>query len=165
MSTPKPENLIGLPLSVVRHATDLLNLQFGQITRKGTRSWGQYALHIQAPWRIIDNNKILVGRADHWNPVEEITDRDKWYESPHPSLEDKFWEEFIGGIDPITNSFEGKSPRISVRLVKENSIGDLNIEFSNGFQLQVFGCGTDDEFWRLLEPGRGTDHYVIGTEE
>jgi len=165
MKKPNTKELIGLPLSVVRHAASMLNLQFGDITREGNKSWGQLALHIQAPWRLIDGTKLLIGKDDRWNPIGEVEEWDQWYEDPHPSREDQFWEEFIGGIDHVTKSFEGKSPRVCVRSVQENEIGDLDIVFSNGYHLQVYGCGTDDEFWRLLDPGCETDHYVVGTEK
>jgi hypothetical protein len=165
MSFPHINNLVGLPLSVVRHAVDMLNLQFGEITREAGESWGQYALHIQAPWRLVKNSQILVGRSDRWNPTEEISDWDAWYEFPHPNREDSFWEKFMGGIDPVTNSFEGSRPSVIVESVVEHSTGDLSLRFSDSSTLEVFGCGTNNEFWRLLEPGRETNHYVVGTEK
>ena len=165
MSALSIQKIVGLPLSVVRRAADLLNLQFGEITRDGGRAWGLYALHIQAPWRLVRQSKLLLGKSDYWNPSGEVEDWDQWYEFPHPSLEDEFWREFIGGIEPAAGSFETDSPRFWVRSVHQSAIGDLDIEFSDGYHLQVFCCGIDNEFWRLLEPGRGTDHYVVGTGE
>jgi len=163
MNTPEIKELVGMPLSIVRHAASMLNLQFGEVEREGDKSWGQYALHIQAPWRVINGTNLLIGSEDHWNPAKEIDDRDQWYENPHPSLEDQFWEKFIGGIDSLTNSFEGKTPKVKVKSICEERIGDLTIKFDNGYQLQTFGNGIDNEFWRLLQPGLETEHYVVGT--
>ncbi len=163
VSPLNPSALVGQPLSIVRHAANVLNLHFGEVTRTHNQSWGQYAIHVQATWRLLRDSKILVGSSDRWNPVEEVSDWDAWYESPHPSREDVFWESFIGGVDPVTHSFEGEMPAVTVIAVDENRIGDLVIGFSDGSKLEVYGCGTDDEFWRLFEPREDTPHYVVGT--
>lgn len=156
--------LVGQPLSIVRHAANMLGLHFGEVTRTQHQSWGLYAVHIQATWRLVRDSKILVGSSDRWNPVEDVSDWDAWYKSPHPSREDAFWESFIGGVDSATNSFEGETPSVTVVAVTENPIGDLVIGFSDGSNLEVYGCGTDNEFWRLFEPRHDTPHYVAGTE-
>ncbi|RYD17917.1 MAG: hypothetical protein EOP88_24415 [Verrucomicrobiaceae bacterium] len=164
MSKPLPSALVGQPLSIARHAANMLNLQFGEVTRKGDRSWGILALHVQASWRLVRGSEILVGSSDRWNPVKEVTDWDAWYESPHPSREDVFWESYMGGIDSVTDSFEGKMPPATVVAVEEKPTGDLFVSFSDGARLEVYGCGTDDEFWRLFETLTETRHYVVGTE-
>ena len=39
MSNPKIQDLIGLPLSIVRHAASMLNLQFGEIVRENKKQF------------------------------------------------------------------------------------------------------------------------------
>ena len=161
MGAPRPKNLIGMRLSIARHAADMLNLQFGDITRENDKSWGELALHIQAPWRMRKGVTILIGRNDRWNPVDEIEDWDSWYQSPHPNREDYFWLDFMGRRDEATKSFECDSDSVAVRSALETEVGDLTLEFDDGTLLEIFGCGTDDEFWRLLRPGDESEHYVI----
>lgn len=161
MNAPTPQDLVGKCLSIARHAGDMLNLHFGEIVRKDGKSWGELALHIQAPWRIRRGNEILVGCRDRYNPVNEIEDWDAWYESPHPSREDSFWLSYLGRKDPVTNSFETDSNLVTVVSVAVTEIGELTVEFDDGSLLEVFPCGTDDEFWRLLWHQPGCDHHVV----
>ena len=65
--------LIGLKLSIARRAADLCNFQLGDIRtaapgiRPGPRGTvGEYALHIQCPWRIDGPGGIVTGRPDLW---------------------------------------------------------------------------------------------------
>lgn len=105
-------------------------------------------------------HSILVGRNDRWNPIDEIEDLNAWHQSPHPSREDYFWLDFMGRRDQLTRSFECDSDSVMVVSVAETEIGDLTLEFSDGTFLEVFACGTDDEFWRLIETRGDTEHYV-----
>ena len=58
--------LIGLRLSIVRRAADMLVLHFGTIrphpSGKGTAA--DYALHVQCPWRMDSPKGTVTGRDD-----------------------------------------------------------------------------------------------------
>jgi hypothetical protein len=53
------EKLVALPLSIARDAADMKNFQFGAIRPhpSGTGTIGQYALHVQCPWRLITDDR------------------------------------------------------------------------------------------------------------
>ena len=42
----------------------------------GTR--GEFALHVQCPWRIEGPEGVVTGRSDLWEPAEENPDWDPW---------------------------------------------------------------------------------------
>src|SRR6266516_3307006 len=60
--------LIGLRLSIIRRAADMLVLHFGPIRRhpSGTGTVADYALHVQCPWRLDGPNGTVTGRDDLW---------------------------------------------------------------------------------------------------
>ena len=61
--------LIGLRLSIIRRAADMLGLHFGPIRphASGEGTVADYALHIQCPWRIDSPGGTFTGRDDLWN--------------------------------------------------------------------------------------------------
>jgi hypothetical protein len=63
--------LIGLPLTAARRAADMRTFQFGKLRAVDRGSVGDFALHVQCPWRIEGPGGIVTGRLDLWEPVEE----------------------------------------------------------------------------------------------
>jgi hypothetical protein len=64
------EVLIGLRLSIVRRAADMLVLHFGNIRAhsSGKGTVGDYALHVQCPWRL---DGPLIGSSSRLIPAPE----------------------------------------------------------------------------------------------
>ena len=61
--------LVGLKLSVARRAADLRNFQFGPMRAVEGGTLGEWALHVQCPWRIEGpDGNIVTGRSDLWEP-------------------------------------------------------------------------------------------------
>ena len=60
--------LVGLRLSIVRRAMDMLVLHFGDITElpSGKGTIGAYALHVQCPWRFDGPIGTVTGRDERW---------------------------------------------------------------------------------------------------
>jgi hypothetical protein len=61
--------LLGLRLFVVRRAADMLVVHFGDIRPdpSGEGTVGDYALHVQCPWRFDGPVVTITGRDDVWN--------------------------------------------------------------------------------------------------
>lgn len=82
--------IIGLPLTEAGRAADMRTFEFGTL-RPGDRggSVGDFALHVQCPWRIERPDGIVTGRLDLREPVtdnvpfDENWDYEKW-----PNLQD-----------------------------------------------------------------------------
>jgi hypothetical protein len=96
--------LIGLRLCIIRRAADMLVLHFGTVRphRSGRGTVGDYALHIQCPWRFDLPSETVTGRNDLWEyagPGERPTD---WtYDSGSNRQDEK-----------LTSIFGPKHPRL-----------------------------------------------------
>ena len=81
--------IIGLPLTASRRAADLRTFQFGTLRAVERGSVGDFALHVQCPWRIEGPDGIVTGRMDIWEPVEHDTPFEQnWNNEKSPNLQD-----------------------------------------------------------------------------
>jgi hypothetical protein len=167
--------LYGLKLSISRNAASMKNFQFGTImphpTGKGTV--GQYALHIQCPWRIVTardpwriptTDPMVTGSGDWWEPSEKTDsfDWDDWNEyRAIPSLQEKLLQSLFQHYDSETKSYINISDRLVVENVEADDCGGLDIHLSGSFRLQVFPAGHSGEHWRFFSPGSEEPHLVM----
>lgn len=156
--------LIGLWLCIIRHAADMLVLQFGTVRphRSGRGTVGDYALHIQCPWRFDAPGGTVTGRSDLWEyagPGERPTN---WtYDSGSNQQDEK-----------LTSIFGPKHPelgwsgieRFAVVSVSQSGAGDVTIMLTEGYSFSLFPDSACTEAWRFFKPGGG-DHMVFPTEE
>jgi hypothetical protein len=165
----------GLKLSIARNAGSMKNFQFGAIrphpTGKGTI--GQFALHIQCPWRLVTaqppwlpprTDLMVTGSGDWWEPAEhrEDLDWDRWNEHrAMPSMQEKLLQALFQEYDTETKSYLNTSDRLIVEQVEADDYGGLNIHLSGGFRLQAFPNGISGEHWRLFQPGTENLHLAM----
>jgi len=160
--------LIGLPLSVTRRTADLRNFQFGEMKAVGIGTVGEWALHIQCPWRIEGPQGIVTGRSDLWKPavIHGDVDWDSWdYEKGN--LQDKRIFDLLGGLDPEPRSYSNTTGSLIVESVTADDFGGAAIHLSGGYRLVLFPAGSEGEDWRVFRPATGEPHFVIsgGTVE
>ncbi len=164
----------GLKLSIARNAASMKNFQFGTITPdpSGTGTIGQYALHIQCPWRIVvsqcspwrlpTRNLMVTGSDDWWEPAE-VSDTFDWGDwnknRSTPSLQQKLLEELFQEYDSNTKSWVNVSEQLVVEQVEADDYGGFDIHLSGGYRLQVFPSGKSGEHWRLFQPGDDSPHF------
>lgn len=156
------EPLVGLRLSVARRAADLRNFQFGQMREVEGGTVGDYALHIQCPWRIEGPGGILTGRSDLWEPAVpwETIDPETWkYEDGN--LQDLRIQAFLGGFDPMTKSATNRGSLLVVERVHGDDCGGARLELSGGYHLVLFPAGTEGEDWRIFRPSTDEPHFVV----
>lgn len=161
---PELATLVGLRLSIIRRAVDMLILHFGSLreieSRKpGLAQVGEIAVHISGPWRIDGPTQTLVGRQDlfrfdgvkepsGWSSEQGNTALDAELDAGFGrNSERKVW--FVQGV-----GFEVVSTIAS-------RYGDLEIQFANGFGVRAFPDSTGDECWRLFVPRGNSDHLVV----
>jgi len=145
--------LVGLPLSASRRAADLRTLQFGTLRPVERGSVGDFALHIQCPWRLEGPEGIVTGRLDLWEPVE-----------CGPEFNAEAWDyEKCGNLQDsqFANVMAKHGSGLIVSEVSADDCGGGSIAFSNGFVLRLFPAGTRGEDWRLFRPGTDAPHFVI----
>src|SRR5262245_15811696 len=87
--------LIGLRLSIVRRAADMLVLHFGDIRASGDGTVGAYALHVQCPWRFDGLGGTVTGRDDLWDYAGPGERPANWSYEDGRSLQDQRWSNFF----------------------------------------------------------------------
>jgi|SRR5688572_19030939 len=155
--------LVGLKLSIARRAADMRGFHFGPIKRVEGGTIADYALHIQCPWRLEDENGIITGRTDLWEPAE-ITpdiDWDTWDYDENENLQDHRLESVLGGYDSETHSFVNNSDLLVVENFHVDNYGGVTLLLSGGYRLVIFPAGSQGEDWRLLGPDSKVHHLVI----
>jgi hypothetical protein len=148
--------LLGLRLSASYRAADMRVFHFGTLRQVGTGAVGEFALHVQCPWRIQARDRIVTGHHDLFEPAEvtEHFDWESWDWDGNETLQDKLISEFLAEIAP------------TVQGVVTDACGGAILDLSGEYALVLFPAGTKSEDWRLFRPGR-QGHFVVsgGREE
>ncbi|MCA0434304.1 MAG: hypothetical protein LCH46_13700 [Proteobacteria bacterium] len=147
--------LIGLPLSVARNAAAMKVLHFGTVrphrSGRGTAGTvGDYAFHIQCPWRIVSDSAIITGDADRCVGPSggfEINDED-WKSG---NLQLVRLTALMGGFDEATKSLVNITDRLVVQAVSSDIYGGVDVLLSGGFNLQIFPDASTGENWRFIQ--------------
>ncbi|MBN3849771.1 hypothetical protein G3N58_23530 [Paraburkholderia sp. Ac-20342] len=136
--------LVGLNVSWVSHAADMLTMQFGPqrqyTTSRGTvLEGGAFALHVQCSWRLEEGGRVVATEDDLRGPDEKA----------HASA------------DCLRGSLVDHGPVI-VEAVSVDEAASIVLFLSRDFRLIVTpDGGEDDEDWRFFAPGVSGPHLVI----
>ncbi len=158
--------LVGRRLSIAWRAADMRMFHFGHVTvyEDGSGSAGEFALHVQCPWRIEGPDGIVTGGSDLWepaNPNDDI-DWDTWNYEDDGNLQDLRIGMLLGDYDPLTGSFTNDTGFLLVENVEADELGGATIVLSGGYRLVLFPSGSTGEDWRLFEPQSEGPHFVVG---
>jgi hypothetical protein len=154
--------LQGLRLRCAGRACDLLWLHFGDyrtvVDRRGmTREVGEWALHLQCPWRFIRSNSIVLASTDFYYYPEGEDSYD--FQRGGESLFDRRANQFNRVLD--TGEFRVSNVSCGV-------CGEFRLTLSPELHFSVFPAASDGspfgEFWRLFRPSEEEPHYVVSTE-
>lgn len=145
--------LQGLKIQNIGRTLDMVNIGFGEpIVRKKKNDeeviLGEFALHVQCPFRIIHDNNIVLGYTDLFIPDEEtniLVDLNK----------------------RNTNIFDSKVKCLELELKKETvkniyltPVNDLVIETAN-FTIEILVCDQSSESWRFFCIADNSPHIVV----
>ncbi len=97
--------LIGLRLSIVRRAAQMLVLHFGDIRAhsSGKGTVGAYALHVQGPWRFDGPIETITGRDDLWEYAGPGRPPPNWSYEDGLSLQDQRLDNFLARVTSVRN--------------------------------------------------------------
>jgi hypothetical protein len=169
--------LIGFPLSIARRAADMLILDFGTIREVNKinniskrpnkrRTFGDFSLHIQCPWRLENTDRIITGRGDLYFSAQtgeyfdDLEDNDTYFEFGK-NLQDKIIGELLQGFDPITHSYLNTTKSLVVEKVDADNVGGATIFLSGGYRILLFPSSSKGEDWRLFQGGSNEKHFVV----
>ena len=146
------QGLIGLKLTQTSRSSNMECLKFGFKVNKKNQNIGEFGLHIQADWRIINQENILVGSNDLFEPnSEKQSESDFDYENGN--LRDE-------KIDTIINS-----GNLIVSQISTDGTGGLNILFKNQTELQIIPTNSSEseynEFWRLIDNRKSKSEHIV----
>ncbi|GHV43885.1 hypothetical protein FACS1894180_4310 [Bacteroidia bacterium] len=136
-------------------------LKFGilySIDHKGIE-WqiGEFAIHLQCPWRITKNDTLIVGSDD----VSEQPDENAEYD------ENFNWDIQGGNLRDVKLQSFIKLGKCMVQSITTDDFGGFELTFIDNIKLTVFPALSSKNFgehWRLLDNRNGTKcHYVIDT--
>jgi hypothetical protein len=153
--------LIGLKLSILRRAADMLVVHFGEVHKVKNGSVGDYALHIQCPWRLDGPKGTLTGRYDLFEYAGPGREPKDWSYEDGFSLQDIVFDKLTGGYDASTGSWFNDRNRFIVGATSLSRQGDVRIDLSHNHTLLLFPDRTAYEAWRFFKPGDRRDHLVF----
>ena len=163
--------LIGLKLSRMARAADMRTMQFGDTeARKSGGVVGQYALHVQCPWRLENDAGVITGSDDLYEPYERTEQAGEAFDwEKGDSLQDRVLRDLLG-CDGNTKQIVNSTNLLTVEAVQADSSGGFCLSLSGGYRFMVFPHGTRREAWRLFRPSKdGAEsterHFVVPHED
>jgi len=140
----------------------MLTLQLGEprsdISPMGRpREVGEYALHVQCPWRLTKGTRLVAGSGDLYTPADPDADRETW---DRDVVGATWWD------DRMREFFRGTSLSIRVQDVMADFFGGFRLLCSDTVTFEVFPSASAaphdvSEYWRLLQPAASTEHFVV----
>jgi hypothetical protein len=152
--------LIGLRLSIARRAADMRTFQFGEIRAVPGGSVGDYALHVQCPWRLEGAGGIVTGRSDLWEPADG-SESEGWDYDRGESVQDRRLADLLSGRDADSRTAVNRTDHLAVEAVQTDDCGGVTLMLSGGYRLALFPAGSRGEDWRLFRPGTAGPHFVV----
>ena len=156
------QQLIALHLTRTTRAANMECFKFGHLLNadKGSNQIdiGEFGLHLQCPWRLTNENQILVADSDLYEQPDENAGYDEDFE----------WDKTMANLRDIKLDRILKTEKLIVSTVVSDNFGGFEIIFNDNIKLTVFPNRSSkaygNEFWRLLD-NRPTSksHFVVTT--
>jgi hypothetical protein len=153
--------LVGLKLSIANYAGNMRIFHFGEIVRRADQAVAQYAMHLQCPWRIEGESEVVTGLDDWYLPPSgyECVD-ESWEPGKGNNLQQRRLRELFRCPDE-EGSLTNRSSDLVVIHADGSDFGDCRLILSGSYVLNVFPCSSDEEAWRLFQPGSIEEHFVV----
>jgi hypothetical protein len=137
--------LVGLQLSRQTRAGRMQCFQFGKLTViDDKKAFGEFALHVQSPWRLTNTNEILVGSSDLYKQADENAEDDPDFD----------WDKLNANLRDVKLEKLFSENKCVVVSANADKYGGLVINFDNHVSLTVFpdlSSKTENEYWRLID--------------
>jgi hypothetical protein len=152
------EQLLNIRVSGVGAVGSLVMIQFGELrqvsdNKGGTKSIGEFAIHLSCAWRITRNDSIIAGFGD-WE-FRESEHRQTKVEPRFKSLV----HQRLTSLDQDCSSHKHFVQSIEIGVA-----GAFALQCSDFLRVEVAPMTSYDdvEYWRLLQPESEEPHFVVG---
>jgi hypothetical protein len=157
--------LKGLALSVARQLAATRGFHFGQIyTTPQGASWGDYILHISCAWRIENDDGIIVGLDDYWDPPGEEAWHEDWNKETDQNLLDLKLADLFKDFSSETKSFVNQTGELVVESVEATEFGDLSIHLTGGYKIKIFTSHSEDENWVFFNGEHNPNEFFMSVD-
>jgi len=150
--------LNGLRLNIVGAAADMLWISFGEQRtvadlRGKPKQVGEWALHLQCPWRFVRGGEVILASSDCYYDAEGVELLD--FDSEATSMFKKNAKDLNALLE---------LSKVTVRLVLCSEAGAFELLFDD-LKLTVLPTESenilDQEAWRLFQPSTDSPHFVF----
>lgn len=142
--------VVGLRLYGSRNFCATRQFYFGSATSHIGQDGPHYTLGVECPWRIRKAGLIIVGLDDYRERAEGNDDPDWELNMPGGDLQHQKLAELLG--ESREEGIATTHPGFSVKGVKLDKCGDIQIEFESNCILEVFSDGSKSMQWIFKSP-------------
>ena len=154
--------LVGLSVCHLGYAGNMRGIHFGNARKVAGVFVGDYALHLQCPWRLEGGGRILTGFQDYYTPASDQPEEGWLPESGTGNLQEEVLAQVFDlpkfGAGPLVRARH--NPKVVVRTLGD-SLGGLVVLFTGRLRLRVFPAASVEEHWRIFQPKRRVRHFVV----
>lgn len=168
MSTEKIEQelmgLVGTHAARLGRSAGMLWFGFGDdveiIVKQKPKTVSRFALHVQCPWRIVDNGNVIVASSDIYYPPDGEYHRDFEWDIQGANRFDVHAVEL--------NRLFSDHPMMVAQVVAD-AYGGIEIVFDNNLRFEIFpNSSFRHEFWRFIifsSKREEEKHFVVFEED
>ena len=158
--------LVGYQLTVAHHAGNMRGFHFGKITRMERKVVGEYALHIQCPWRIESQGAIVTGFQDWYifvgtQDVEGLPEPESWDPASGGSLQERQLRALLACPPDEGHPIINRTNTLFVTGVEEELHGGCRIALDRGTFIGFVPSSSRGEHWRFFRVGDQSPHLVV----
>jgi hypothetical protein len=150
----KLEVLVGSVLYQSSRAADLAVFHFGDRRINGSRYITEYSLHVQCPWCITRDDRVIVGSSDLYYPAGNMQVNSSEFDwDRNPNRRDEL----------IRDLFGSDGQEFLIDKIEVASAGDFNISMDNSsLVLKVLpDSSMNEEYWRFFKRNSEEPHFVV----
>jgi hypothetical protein len=133
---------------------------FGKVARDAQGVRGEYALHVDCPWRIESGNEIITGFHDWYNFAGDVEPDDWEPARDGGSLQELRLRELFASPLEIERAIVNRASRLVVTNIASDAYGGCRIILDNHLCIAVFPCASTREHWRLFRTNDESPHLV-----
>ena len=152
---------------MANYAGNMRMFHFGEIVRSEKGVAGEYALHVQCPWRIERESAIVTGYQDWYR---KDADGNLFDPDDDPAHGGSLQEQRLRGLFHCsaeqTRSVVNGTETWFVTDVAAEAQGGCRIVLDGRLAIVLFPCASDGEHWRLFRVHDDSfEHFIVESPE